>query len=92
MKFRIKKILLIYNNSLQGGNKMVTKWYNPLHDCEDFGVHYIPADYDVNVVSRFSPSMIKCMQTTEKYVDIPEEILHYYMKYRETPLRPLQYC
>lgn len=69
---------------------MVTKWYNPLHDCKDFGIHYIPADYDVNVVSRFSPSMIKCIQTTEKYVDIPEEILHYYMKYRETPLRRMR--
>lgn len=69
---------------------MISKWMNPLFDCERFEDHYSLSDYDVNVIGRFSPSMVNYIKTSSKYIDIPKEILEFYELYRRTPLRRIK--
>lgn len=72
-------------------DKIPTRYYNLLADMPNKPAVYLhPATFEPckpsDMLPIFAPALIEQEFSNERYIDIPEEVLHYYRMYRPSPL------
>ena len=79
------------NRILLTEDRMPKQWYNVRADMPEQHEPYInpatmkPAEFE-DLTPIFAEELCKQEVTLERYVDIPDEVLEYYKKYRPSPL------